>query len=306
MINKQIILTGIIIILSSNVFAEKELPILKGPYLGQTPPGTTPELFAPGIVSTESFEATIWFSEDALTSVFCRYSGDKSGIRMMKQKDGKWSKSELFPNIKSGLDGDFLFSPDGKKMVFSSQRPLSENEEKLDFCYIYLMEKKQNGWSEPIKLEAPINSGMHDSYPCLTADNDLYFFSRRDGGHGKSDIYRSTYINGEYNTVDNLGSTINSKDQDFDAFVAPDESYIIFCSDRPGGYGYADLYISFRKLDNTWTEPVNMGEEINSEGDEWTPFVTLDGKYLFFSTDKTRNREVYWVDAGIIEKLRKK
>jgi len=277
---------------------------LRGPYLGQKPPGIIPEIFAPGIISTEKFEGNIWFSKDGFTLVFYRWGGDESGIHLMEQKNGKWKKPRLFPHILPGYDGDFLFSPDGRKLVFSTQRPVSKNGAKLDFCYIYLMEKTGTSWGKPVKLDSPVNSGMHDSYPCLTKNYNLYFFSRRDEGYGKSDIYRSKLVDGKYSSVENSGKKINSADQDFDAFVAPGESYMIFCSDRPGGYGYADLYISFKKQDNAWTDPVNMGEEINSEGDEWTPFVTIDDKYLFFSSDKVGNREVYWVDAKIIEELK--
>ena len=79
---------------------------------------------------------------------------------------------------------------------------------------------------------------------------------------------------------------------------------MIFCSDKPGGMGDADFYISFSTDEGSWSEPVNMGANINSEGAEYIPYVSPDGKYFFFTSDKSGNWDIYWVDAGIIEELK--
>jgi Tol biopolymer transport system component len=118
------------------------------------------------------------------------------------------------------------------------------------------------------------------------------------------DIYRANRVNGQYPKVENLGVPVNSEYHEVDAFVAPDESYMIFCSDRPGGYGKADFYVSFRKKDGSWTVPVNLGDKINSPFSEYIPSVSPDGKYFFFTTDKTGQRDIYWVDAKIIRSLK--
>ncbi len=290
---------------------------IRGPYLGQEPPGLTPEIFAPGIISTNDTERSSWFSEDGNTFIFSRWGGDRTGIFITEQVNGIWSKPERFPHMDPEYDGDFLLSPDGDKLVFSSQRPLETGGKKLRNCYIYLMEKKDNKWQKPVRLGPEVNSGMHDSYPCLTADHTLYFFSRRSGGHGKADTYRAKLLNGRYSSVENVGYPLNTEYIDLDAFVAPDESYMILCSDRPGGYGKEDLYISFKQMSGKWTEPVNMGKEFNSSGSEWIPYVTPDGKYLFFTSNKkfdksagmekapgNGKRNIFWVDAGVIEKFR--
>lgn len=274
-----------------------------GPYLGQTPPGIKSEVFASGLISTNFSEGTIWFSECGLQLVLCRWAKEE-GIQMMEQKNGVWGAFELFPNTMAGYDGDFLLSPDGNKMVFASQRPVTEEGEKLKFCFIYLMEKKNEKWSKPIKLNAPINSGQHDSYPCLTNNGNLYFFSNRVEAKGGSAIFLSKPNDGEYKTVEQLGKSINTEYLEFDAFVSPDESYMIFCSNRPGGVGGEDMYISFKDSNGDWIKAVNMGNDINTAGDDWTPFVTLDGEYLFFSSNVSGNRDVYWVDAKVIDNLK--
>lgn len=124
--------------------------------------------------------------------------------------------------------------------------------------------------------------------------------SIKENPEGKANIYRSKLVDGKYTRVEKLDTKINTKYNDLDAFVAPDESYMIFCSDRPGGYGKSDFYISFGTNGDSWTEPVNMGNKINSSAAEWIPYVTPDGKYFFFTSNKSGNREIYWVDAGII------
>ena len=128
--------------------------------------------------------------------------------------------------------------------------------------------------------------------------------SNRDGGYGRWDIYRANYKKGVYTNVENIGPVVNSEYSEADPAIAPDESYLLFCSHRPGGFGESDLYISFRKTDGSWTSPQNMGPKINTPADEEKPYVTPDGKYLFFSNDASGNLEIYWVDAEIIEDLK--
>jgi Tol biopolymer transport system component len=89
-----------------------------------------------------------------------------------------------------------------------------------------------------------------------------------------------------------------------DPCIAPDESYLIYCSKTLDGFGGYDLYITFRIPNGSWTEPINMGEGINSSGFDWIPFITSDGKYFFFNSDRSGNGDVYWVDTKIIETLK--
>ena len=95
--------------------------------------------------------------------------------------------------------------------------------------------------------------------------------------------------------------------RDIDPFVAPDESYLIVCQNLEDSIGTFDLYIYFRKPDGSWTESINMGEGINSSSFEARPYVTPDGQYLFFTSNRPDNEslgQIYWVDAKIIETLK--
>ena len=121
---------------------------------------------------------------------------------------------------------------------------------------------------------------------------------------GEFDIYRSVPENGEYKKVQNLGNVINTRYIEEDPFIAPDESYLLFDSNRPGGYGGYDLYIAWREKSEGWSNPVNLGERINTKYAENRAFISTDGKYLFFTSNRNGTMDTWWVDAIVIEELK--
>jgi len=287
-----------------NTKDKSDFPVLKGPYLGQKPPGKTPKIFAPGIISTAANEGCSSFSPDGRLYMFVRARSALDGILMMKQIDGVWQKPRLTSFSAGKYDWDFMLAPDGKTVFVSSGRPTQTGGAPLRDYRIWISERSGKGWSEPRLLPAPVNTGRHDSYPSVTNDRTLYFFSNRSGGLGEGDIYLSRSVNGQYKKVENLGIPINTTYHEVDPFIDPDERYLIFCSDKPDGYGKADIYVAFREKNGSWTQPVNMGEKINTPHSEYIPYVTPDGRYFFFTTNKTGNRDIYWVDAKIIKELK--
>ena len=132
----------------------------------------------------------------------------------------------------------------------------------------------------------------------------MYFFSRRPGGYGTSDLYLSEFVEGEYEPPINLGPKLNTEHHEWDTYTAPDESYMIYCSTKPGGLGEDDLYVTFRESEGAWRDPVHLGNEINTKGSENRPYVSPDGRYLFYTSTVRGNRDIYWVDAGIIKDFR--
>jgi hypothetical protein len=154
-------------------------------------------------------------------------------------------------------------------------------------------------------LGSLVNAGEHQIYPTVTRDGTLYFQSRREGGFGGSDIYRAELVNGSYIKPENLGESINSEHNEGDVFIAADESYLIVSTrGRPDSLGRSDLYVSFRLPDGSWTKVKNMGKSINSEGTEYCPMVLHDGRYLFFTSTKSGDGDIYWVDASVIDTMR--
>jgi hypothetical protein len=162
-----------------------------------------------------------------------------------------------------------------------------------------------NGWSEPEPVRGGPNlKGIHWQF-AVTADGTVYFGSDDAGGYGMGDIYRSRFIDGAYAEAENLGETINTEFGEGSPYVPPDESYLIFSRfGQDEGYGGVDLYICFRDADGHWTDPVNMGERVNSAGNDICPIVSPDGEYLFMMSSRNGNNDVYWMDAAIIEELR--
>lgn len=286
---------------------------LEGPYLGQKPPGKEAELFAPGIISTKnSNEALLYgFLDQGKVFSFTRSTPGDTGqiyysIYVTELKNEKWTEPYLTTFHNEPIDYTLPLIPDEMTLYFGSRRSLDGKGESPDSFNIWMVKKTVDGFSKPRMLNPPINSADFETCATVSKNGTIYFFSERSGGLGKADIYRSKLINGKYGTIENLGEPVNTKNSEIDPYIAPDESSLIFCSKERDGFGGHDLYISFRKQDNAWTEPVNLGKEINSSSNDWIPFVTSDGKYFFFTSNRAGNEDIYWVDATIIENLRSK
>lgn len=255
-----------------------------GNYLGQKTPGKHAEIFAPDIVSSELFEMNAAFSPTgkefyySIADPFQNFNA----IIVIKMMNGKWSSPQVASFSGKYSDFDPVFSPDGKQLFFISRRPTDENKIPKNDTDIWMLNFDTDE-SRLIRLPAPINSESDEYYASANSTGDLYFTSTREGGKGGWDLYRSRNLNGAYSTIENLDDTINSKYNEHDPFIAPDESYIIFTSNRPGGYGRGDLYISLKNTDGSWTAARNLGEKINTQDYEYCPSVSPDGKYLFFS-----------------------
>ena len=232
------------------------------------------------------------FSNDG--KEFCFSVTDKEWshfeIWYTKYDSNKWSEPQI---IQLGSTGGFgpVFSPGDDTLFFSAGhwgKPPT-----ADICF---SKRTQTDWGEPVKLNAPINLEP-DQWQCSVAkDGTFLFCSKRPGGKGNYDIYISEPINNKYTDVRNL-EALNSPADEYSAFIAPDKSYIIFSSQRKGGYGWDDLYISFRTGKDNWSNPVNLGPEINTKHAEFSPQVTPDGKYLIYSKWDINNNwsDIYWV-----------
>ncbi len=298
-------LASLIITLIYNIAHSQEksekFPDLKGPYLGQSPPGLIPELFAVGIITTDNNEGSSGFNLDGSHFIFQRSENGKQNTYEMAEINGNWTKPVIVPFADMMLNGDFTIGPDGKTLYFQSITPIEGLASEGRISNLWKVQKTSAGWTKPKPFGSNINTKWHESFASAANDGTLYFFSRRPGGKGESDLYFSNLIQGEYAASENSGDIFNTVDHEWDPFIAPDKSYLIYCSTKPGGYGEDDFYISFSKDNGSWTKPVNMGEKINSSGWDNRPYVTPDGKYFFYTSTKRGNRDIYWVDAKIIE-----
>jgi Tol biopolymer transport system component len=274
-------------------------------YMHQAPPGETPEVFAPGIISLENrLETYPAFSPDGRTMFFSVVNAAWTEGRILctRLDNGAWTRPEA-ASFSDGrhIDWESSISPDGKRMFFASNRPPSSGMD------IWMVERTEDAsWSAPVRLPAPVNSAAEDGSPCAASNGTLYFKSLRGGGRGGSWLYRALLQNGAYAQVESLGNIMKTTAGESEPYVSPDESYLIFISQtRTGGKGGWDLWICFRNQDGSWTQAVNMGPEINTADDEYGPRVTPDGKYLFFTReDRGKTMDIYWVSAAAVEKLK--
>jgi Tol biopolymer transport system component len=275
------------------------------PYLGQTPPGSIPQKFAPGIISLNNrLETYPTFSPDGKDMYFSVVNASwlNGVIFHTQERNGVWTipdTADFSKNIY--INWESFISPDGNKQFFASDRPPSLSKD------IWMMNRTSDTtWSTPVRLNSPINSSAEDGSACVTNNGTLYFKSARGGGINGSMLYKSLLIDSTYSQIENLGNIIHTVAGESEPFMSPDESYLIFTSpSRPGGHGGYDLWICFRKTDGTWTEPVNMGPDINTANHEYGPRVTQDGQYLFFTRDNgSTSMDIYWVSANIIDSLR--
>jgi hypothetical protein len=277
-------------------------PRLRSPYLGQKPPGLTPQPFAPGIVTTDAEEGCCGFALKGTVCVFQRFIDGRCHTYITRLKDGVWTAPELVPFWETMVDnGDFTFSSDDKTMLYQVKTGTGG----LLLSDIWRTELKATGWGDQSPLPAPVNGpDDNESFASDTAGGDIYFFSNRRGGKGRFDLYMCPANEGRYGDAVNLG-TLNTEYNEWDPFIAPDGSYLLFCSTKPGGRGGDDIYIVFRGADGLWGAPRSLGAEVNSAGSENRPSVTRDGKYFFFTSTRNGSRDVFWVEARYLERFRK-
>jgi Tol biopolymer transport system component len=272
-------------------------------YFGQTPPGDSAVIFAPGIISLPNrSECRIVFSPSGNECIFNVWATDYSSAKIYytKCENNIWTPQVEAPfSIGHMASGPFL-SSDGNRLYFHYA-----NYKGPEPYNIWMVERTSQGWSDPMHLPAPINSNNRDGAYSETNDGIVYFTSNRpDGLDKKGDIWCTRKVPGQPLQVENLGVTVNSSSWDASPCIAPDESYLIFVSERPGGYGYSDLYITYKKEDGSWTIPFNMeltGAGINlkktATGDA---SLSPDGRFLFFS----RNGDIYWVSTKVIKDIK--
>ncbi|MEW7291247.1 hypothetical protein [Aquimarina sp. 2304DJ70-9] len=272
-------------------------------YLKQEPPSTTPKVFAPGIISNENeYEFGSVFSKDGTEFFYGVNVGGRSVIRYTRLENDSWTiPKTIISHDQYGFNDPFL-SPDEDELYYISDMPLEAKGDQKDHD-IWYSKKEKNGWSKPINAGKNINTDKNEYYMSFTKNGTMYFSSNKEADKNNTnnfDIYASKRVQNDFQKATRLPDAINTLAYEADVFVAPDESYVIFCANRKEGLGRGDLYISFKEDNGTWTKSKNMGAPINTKNHELCPFVTQDGKYFFY----TSNMDIYWVSAKILDQYR--
>lgn len=273
-------------------------------YLNQHPPDLVPSLFAPNLVSSKDhYEYGSVFSKDGKEFYYAIIINEKPQIRCIKFDNKVWTAPQTVIGSNQYEYNDPFLSPDGKRLYFISDRAADGRGKKKDFD-IWYIERKKGGWSdEPVNAGPNINTDKNEYYMSFTADETMYYSSNGSTSPSTDknyDIRFSRFIKGQFRASQPLTNRVNTDHYEADVFVSPDEQYVIFCAERPDGFGQGDLYISFKSKTGEWQPARNMGSVINTSGYEFCPFVTGDGKYFFFSKDG----DIYWVSAAVIDSFR--
>lgn len=269
------------------------LGVIQSLCFGQTPSAAAsdPQLFAENVISTADDESHPTFTPDGKTLYFLKNdpSFNHWTIVVSREQNGKWTTPEVAAFSGQFSDADPFITLDGERLFFISTRPV--NGKAKEDTDIWMIKRENNGpgasasWSQPEHLDA-VNSEANEWFPTVSKNGNLYFGSERPGGKGRCDLYVSRLVDGKYQAPENLGEPINSAANEVEPFIAPDESYIIFAGiGLPESRGAYDIYVSFRR-DGAWTKPRNLGDKINSAVWDFSPKVSPDGKWFFFTSNR--------------------
>ena len=269
-----------------------------GLYFGQDPPGFSPVVFAPDVISLPNrYEYCLVFSPNLDECVFGVTNASWGVFNLWytrMESDSSWTDPTPAP---FQGNGDALFpayAANGNEIFFASSRPSYPPSN------IWQSSREGSGWSEPVALAPPVNSSSNEWGGSLTDDGTFYFSSERPGGLGGADLYRAvTSPLGEV-TVERLVGLVNSTQVEGSACVARDGSYLIFESQRPGGFRLSDLCLQPPR-EALYRQPRNLGPVINTSWFEDGASISPDGKYLFFNRRRAyvtgTQTEIWWVDA---------
>lgn len=273
-------------------------------YLDAKKPLEKPLIFAQGIISNDSLsEFGSVFNKEGSEFFYAIDDGGKAYIKSTKLQGGTWSKPTTILTDTEYSYNDPCLSPEEDRLYYISDRPRDDQDKNRDYDIWYSKKTTSGGWTAPINAGPSINSNANEYYISFSETGTLYFASNRENAPNRNrdfDIYKSELKDNSFQEPKKLKAPLNTKSYEADAFIAPDESYIIFCSTKKEGFGRGDLYINFKDKNGNWTQSINMGSSINSASHELCPFVTKDGKYFFYTSDQ----DIYWVSTSIFDKLR--
>lgn len=296
-----------------------------GPYLGQKLPGAEPVIFAEDIVSTGLYTRDLAMTPDGSEIYFCSIVGNYSytAIFGTRLENDKWTEPKAidFACDPEWMNIEPFIHPDGSRFYFISNK--SGNQD------IWVADRTADGWSDAYNLGAPVNSEAPEYFPSVTRNGTIYF-TREDPGTRASRIFRALPDGDGFAEPELLPEQVNTTSAQFNAFIDPDEHFLIVCVyGRQDSHGSTDYYITFRNEDDKWSALLNMGDRVNTEGGlEYSPYISPDGKYFFFMSSRklppqeadklplTRehmmemhnspgygNPAVWWMEASFIDTL---
>ncbi len=243
-----------------------------------------PESLGPNI-NTSASETLPSFTADGASLIFTRLVNGQEDFFISHKVDGEWQPGQPLEDINTPLnEGAQTISADGTLLIYTS----CDRRDGLGRCDLYYSEFRDGRWSRPANMGRPINSAAWESQPSLSASGrTLYFASNREGTLGGSDLWVShRQADGSWSTPRNLGSAINTAEDDAAPFLHPDDRTLYFMSKGHPGMGGFDLFFAARQADGSWGKVTNLGYPINTTGNEGALVVSLDGETAYFASDR--------------------
>jgi len=245
-----------------------------------------PVLFGEYLISTELNELSVTFTSDGNTVYFATedwlYGSGGKDIWESYFNGIVWSEPKLLPFTTPFDEFAPTLSHDDMHLYFCSNRPggFGDND-------IWIVDYSENGWGEPRNAGMSINSAGNESGVSISSGETMVFATDGRGGNGGLDLFLSQWDGKTWTLAQPLSYYINSPYDEFDPLLGKSGDDLIFATDRPGGIGEVDLWISFA-YQNYWIRPRNMGEIYNSKGFDRSPFLSGDGKTFYFTSYNRR------------------
>ena len=260
------------------------------------------------VINSVHRDAEVSFTANDQTMYFnCadRISGNGNDICVTYLVDGEWTAPEVVgPPISTiYTEVEPYISLDGNKLQFQSDRPGG-----LGGAYIWVSEKVDGVWQEPVNLGAPINTPYadHCMYYSGPDENTAYLTSTRPGGYGGNDIWVVHRVNGVWQEPINLGPNVNTPYSEHHALVSPDGRSIYFNSNRPGGLGGEDIYVTTMDARGVFGPAVNV-TPVNSDKDDRCGGFTPDFRKFIFDSERAGGyggKDLWWIDYENIKHIR--
>ncbi|TFH46495.1 MAG: hypothetical protein E4G94_02285, partial [ANME-2 cluster archaeon] len=270
---------------------------LTGPYLGEKPPGTIPELFASEfMVLGKGTHSTIVFSADGMQAYWSYL-----GLCYSTMESGIWSMPKMLPFSRKEYNDDAPFlSPDGKQLFFTSTRPANDSDQSRKEN-IWVVDLIENGWSEPRLIPPIVNDMFQHWQVSVDLNGNLYFGYGPDEDSNK-DIYSSKYVNGEYQKPEKLSGLINSETNDHNPYISPNGDFLIFSRTKDGRPFDGGLFISFKEKNGSWSISTPLRKYIKFKSAGNCAIITPDGKYLFYLDAYEGEWQRFWVSTELFIK----
>jgi len=186
-------------------------------------------------------------------------------------------------NVNSNAD-EYLpaLSADGSTLIFTR----SENINGVRNEDFYISYNDTDEWQFANNLGEPINTLKNEGAQCITADGKTLYFTAcsRNDSYGRCDIYQSDFVNEKWTNPVNLGPNVNTESWESQPSISSDGRQLFFVSNRPGGLGGKDIWVSYKNANGVWMEPKNLGDKINTNKDDISPFLHWDNQTLYFAS----------------------